>query len=216
MMSLLKRRTKDETSAADLETEPDADIEASDIDVAEDAEKQDDSDQTSSTSIGSKPIGAARRILVFVVLPLIAMAAVGVAAYFKYQAGVAHGSQTSSVDAVKIASDGTVALLSYHADSVEKDLSAAGDRLTGSFREDYDKLTKDVVIPGAHEKGISAVASVPAAATVSATSDHAVVLVFVDQNITVGSDPPTGTSSSVRVTLDKIGGRWMISGFEPV
>jgi hypothetical protein len=31
-----------------------------------------------------------------------------------------------------------------------------------------------------------------------------------------GNDPPTDTASSVRVTLDKIGGRWLISAFEPV
>ncbi len=50
----------------------------------------------------------------------------------------------------------------------------------------------------------------------SASADHAEVLVFVNQTITVGNDPPTDTASSVRVTLDKIGGRWLISAFEPV
>jgi hypothetical protein len=32
----------------------------------------------------------------------------------------------------------------------------------------------------------------------------------------VGNDPPTDTAFSVRVTLDKIGGGWLISAFEPV
>ena len=50
----------------------------------------------------------------------------------------------------------------------------------------------------------------------SASADHAEVLVFVNQTITVGNDPPTDTASSVWVTLDKIGGRWLISAFEPV
>ena len=50
----------------------------------------------------------------------------------------------------------------------------------------------------------------------SASADHAEVLVFVNQTITVGNDPPTDTPSSVRVTLDKIGGRWLISQFDPV
>lgn len=216
MMGLLNRRAKVETSAAVCGAEPDTDNEVSDIDLAEGDGNQEDSGLSSSTPPASNPTGAVRRVLVFAILPLVAMAAVGVAAWYKYQAATAHASHASAVEAVQVASEGTVALLSYHADSVEKDLSTAGDRLTGSFREDYEKLTKEVVIPGSHEKGISAVASVPAAATLSATSDHAVVLVFVDQNITVGSDPPTGTSSSVRVTLDRLGGRWMISGFEPV
>jgi len=73
-----------------------------------------------------------------------------------------------------------------------------------------------VVIPGAKQKHISAVAKVPAAASVSATPNHAVALLFVDQTVVVGPDQPTDTASSVRVTLDKIGGRWLISGFDPV
>jgi Mce-associated membrane protein len=52
---------------------------------------------------------------------------------------------------------------------------------------------------------------------VSATQNHAVVvLVFVNQTIIIGTDPPGNTASSVKVTLDKIGTRWLDSGFEPV
>ena len=39
---------------------------------------------------------------------------------------------------------------------------------------------------------------------------------FVDQTVVVGSDAPTNTASSVRVTLEKVGGRWLISGFDPI
>jgi len=60
------------------------------------------------------------------------------------------------------------------------------------------------------------VATVPAAASTSATANHAVVLLFVDQTVIVGQDAPSSTASSVRVTLDKINGRWLISGFDPV
>ena len=73
-----------------------------------------------------------------------------------------------------------------------------------------------MVIPGAKEKGIAAVATVPAAASVSATPQKAVVLVFVNQTVTVGQDAPTDTNSSVRVTLEKVGNRWLISEFDPV
>ena len=44
-----------------------------------------------------------------------------------------------------------------------------------------------MVIPGAKEKQISAVATVPAAASVSAEPNHAVVLVFVNQTVVVGT-----------------------------
>jgi len=107
-------------------------------------------------------------------------------------------------------------LLSYKADTVEKDLDAAKSRLTGTFKDSYSQLINDVVIPGAKQQHVSTTATVPAAASVSATPDHAVTLLFVNQSATVDKSPPTDTTSSVRVTLDKVGGRWLISGFDPV
>jgi Mce-associated membrane protein len=99
---------------------------------------------------------------------------------------------------------------------VQKELEAAQGRLTGTFLDSYKSLTHDVVIPGAKEKQITAVATVPGAASTSATENHAVVLLFVDQTVIVGQDAPTNTASSVRVTLDKVDGRWLISQFDPV
>ena len=107
-------------------------------------------------------------------------------------------------------------MLSYDADTVQKDLAAAGDRLTGTFKDSYTSLTHDIVIPGSKEKHISAQASVPAAASVSATENHAVVLLFIDQTVAIGNAAPTDTASSVRVTLDRVNGKWLVSGFDPV
>jgi Mce-associated membrane protein len=96
-------------------------------------------------------------------------------------------------------------------------ISHAGrDRLTGTFRDAYTSLTNDVVKPGSKQKQISAVAAVPAAASISATENQAVVLVFVNQTIVVGNDAPSSTASSFKVTLEKRGDRWLISGFDPV
>jgi Mce-associated membrane protein len=107
-------------------------------------------------------------------------------------------------------------MLSYQPDTVDKQLDAARDLLTGPFRSSYASLTNDVVIPGAKQRRISAVASVPAVASVTANPNHAVALVFVNQTVTVGADAPTDTASTVRVTMDKVGNRWLISGFDPV
>jgi Mce-associated membrane protein len=60
------------------------------------------------------------------------------------------------------------------------------------------------------------VATIPAAASTSATATHAGVLLFVNQTVIVGQAAPTSTASSVRVTLDKVDGRWLISQFDPV
>lgn len=156
------------------------------------------------------------RLLAYGILPGLALMLGAGAGYLKWQADSARVSQAASVQSVEVATDTTTALLSYRPDTVEKDLAAARDRLTGSFRDTYTDLTNKVVIPGSKQKKISAAATVPAAASVSATENHAVVLVFVDQTITMGNGAPTSTASSVRVTLDKVHGRWLVSQFDPV
>lgn len=156
------------------------------------------------------------RVVAFGLLPGLALIFAIAAGFSKWQDSSVRATEDARLESVQAAKDSTVALLSYRPDTVEKDLGAARDRLTGSFRDSYSSLTRDVVIPGAKQKQISAVVSVPAVASVSASADHAVVLVFVNQTIVVGTDAPTATASSVKVSLDKIGGRWLISDFTPV
>jgi Mce-associated membrane protein len=160
--------------------------------------------------------GRWKRILAYWLLPGLALNLAAGAAYLKWEDGSARQSQLAAVQSVAAASDTTVALLSYRPDTVEKDLTAARDRLTGNFKDAYTQLVHDVVIPGAKQKQISALATVPAAASVTASPTHAVVLLFVDQAITVGNDAPSNTTSSIRVNLDKIHDRWLISQFDPV
>jgi Mce-associated membrane protein len=156
------------------------------------------------------------RVLAFGVLPVLALLLAMAAGYLKWQDAWVRASAIARTDSLAAAKDGTVALLSYQPNTVEKDLGAARDRLTGPFKESYGQLTHDVVIPGAKQQHISAIATVPAAASVSATPSHAVVLVFVNQTAAIGADRPTDTASSVRVSLDKVDGRWLICAFDPV
>ncbi|SPM34790.1 Mce associated membrane protein, partial [Mycobacterium rhizamassiliense] len=156
------------------------------------------------------------RVVAYGILPGLAMLLACAAGYVKWQEASVRGAQAARAESVRAATDGTIALLSYRPDTVQKDLEAARARLTGTFLNAYTQLTHDVVIPGAKQKQISAVATVPGAASTSATASHAVVLLFVNQTIIVGQDAPTNSASSVRVTLDKINGHWLISQFDPV
>lgn len=157
-----------------------------------------------------------QRILIYAVLPALVLILTAGAGYLKWQDGSARSAQAAATESTQAATDSTIAMLSYAPDNVDKELPAVGDRLTGKFREEYTSLINDVVIPGAKQQKISAVAKVPAAASVSATSQHAVVLVFIDQTIAIGDGAPTDNASSVRVTLDKVHDRWLISQFEPI
>jgi Mce-associated membrane protein len=156
-----------------------------------------------------------RRIFCYRIAPAVALVLTLSAAYFKYEDGTVADAEHARIESVQAATEGAVALLSYTPDTVEAKLTAARDLLTGPFRDSYASLTNDVVIPGAKQRLISATASVPAAAAVSTSARHAVVLVFVNQSVSIGADAPSETASAVEVVLDKAGSRWLISGFEP-
>jgi Mce-associated membrane protein len=155
-------------------------------------------------------------VLAFAVLPALALLLAAAAAFLNWQDQSARQSDTARNESVQVARESTIKLLSYQPDTVEQDLGSARDLLTGTFRDSYTQLTNDVVIPGAKQQRISAVANVPAVASISADAAHAVALVFVNQTVIVGDSPPTATNSSVKVTLDKVGDRWLISAFDPV
>lgn len=183
---------------------------------SESEEPQSDTATAIEPSGESQPDGRWSRVIAFGLLPgavLLLAIAIGFTSYRDHSAVAADAARTESVQA---ATESTVALLSYQADTADRTLNDARDRLTGVFRDSYSSLIHDVVIPGAKQKHISSLATVPAAASLSASSQHAVVLLFVNQSIIAGSDAPTSTTSCVKVSLDKVGNRWLISQFEPI
>ena len=148
---------------------------------------------------------------------LAALAVLAVGVWLFWDASVRQVADSSGADAVAAARDSIPVILSYQPDTVERDLPAvAKDRLTGKFLDEYTQLITTVVVPEAKQKGMVATAKVPAAAVVSAGRDHAVVLAYVDQSMKNGAAPATRTATSVRVSMDKVEGRWLISGFEPI
>ena len=162
------------------------------------------------------PVGRAARVIAFGVLPALLVLLGAGAGFMTWTTISANFLRQARVDSVRAATDGAAALLTYHADSVDSDLRAARERLTGNFKTSYTAYTHQVVIPDSHRKHVSAVAIVPAAASVWTSTSRAVVMVFVNQTFNSDLDPPTATASSVRVSLAKISGRWLISDFTPV
>jgi Mce-associated membrane protein len=186
-------------------------------DEAEPVLTQDDIDGEPATAEHVEPVRRWKSVVVYGLLPILIMLVGAAAGYLKYVGDGNRESQLARTQSVQAATDGTVALLSYKPDTVDEELGAARNRLTGAFQDSYTNLVNDVVIPGSKQKNIAATASVAAATSVSTTADHAVVLVFIDQATTFGTEPASNTASSVRVTLDKSSdGRWLISQFEPV
>jgi Mce-associated membrane protein len=155
------------------------------------------------------------RAVSFGVIPFVGLVLALGAAYLKYEDSTIRAGERAGVESVQAAKESTIAMLSYTPDTAQAALPAARDRLTGTFRDSYTSLINDIVIPGAKQQNVSATATVTATASVSASAKHAVALVFVDQAVVTGNNPPSSTTSVVQITLDKIGNRWLVSDFEP-
>jgi Mce-associated membrane protein len=210
----------DESSLDDLAERDDLADEAEAADEADLLDVDETEAAEAAADAAAAPVERGSRFswtrLLVVALPALALIiALGVG-YLKWLDGAARESRAAAEASVRAASESTIAILSYKPETVDRDLKAAAERLTAGFRQQYTQLVNDVVAPGAKQQHITAVATVPAAASVSATGKHAVVLVFVDQTTTIGNDAPTQTTSSVRVSLENVDGRWLISQFDPV
>ncbi|MDT5001567.1 MAG: Mce-associated rane protein [Mycobacterium sp.] len=218
---------EEKTTVIDEAEESKVDSDSKDVieDAADDADADADAADDADTADAVKAKRTAKpfrpgidwpRVFAYGVLPGLALVLALAAGFLKYVDNSVRSSDVARAESMQVAKDSTIALLSYQPDKVKDQLNAARSLLTGDFQNSYTSLINDVVIPGAEQKKISAVATVPAAASVSAQPNHAVVLVFVNQTVIVGADAPTDTASSVKVTLDKHGDKWLISEFQPV
>jgi Mce-associated membrane protein len=153
-------------------------------------------------------------LLIFLVVASAALA--GSLLYFQYRPDRATDAAAAST-AIAAASDGTVAILSYSPDTLDRDFSSAKSRLTGDFLSYYTKFTQQIVAPAAKQKSVKTNAVVVRAAVSELHPASAVVLVFVNQSTLSADRPePTLASSSVLVSLTKAADKWLISNFTPI
>lgn len=154
-----------------------------------------------------------------VILVVLLLASGGLAAWLynkDYQPDEATRPSVSRA-AINAASEGTVALLSYSPDSLDKDFANARSHLSGDFLSYYDQIAQDIMAPAAKQKALKTTAKVARAGIKELTPDSAVVLVFVDQTTTSKDNPePAKAASSALVTLALIDGKWLITKFQPV
>ena len=168
----------------------------------------------------SAPIRARRaRILLPALLALMLVGASSFAAW-AYVKQYRPDQQTDAAVAetvVKAASDGAVAMLSYAPPTMDKDFAAAKTHLTGDFVKFYTDFTNSVVTRAVKEKDVKTQANVVRAAISDLSPESALVLAFINQT-TVSKDNPDGTfaQSSVKISMKKVDGAWLIAAFDPV
>ncbi|GAB2659441.1 twin-arginine translocation pathway signal [Nocardia goodfellowii] len=159
---------------------------------------------------------AAPGALALTVLTIAAVVAATALVWSQYLPDRRTGDTTSQA-ALTAAKEGTVALLSYAPDTLDRDFAAAKSRLTGDFLTYYGQFTDQIVTPAAKAKSVETSAVVVRAAVSEVRPESATVLVFINQTTTSAERPePAMTASSVRVTLTKVEESWLISSFDPV
>jgi Mce-associated membrane protein len=117
--------------------------------------------------------------------------------------------------AVQAASDGAVALLSYSPETLSRDFANAKSRVTDNYLAYYQQFAERIVGPAAMQGRVTTTATVVKSAASEMHPNSAVVLVFLKQK-TASKEKrePVVTSSSMRVTLTKVHGSWLIEKVE--
>jgi Mce-associated membrane protein len=195
------------------------------VDVADEIGETDDTASDGETQLEQRD-GIVRRSArvvmsrlgaILLVAALLASAGVAAWLYFEqYRPDQGTNDAAASV-ALDAAKNGTVALLSYSPESLDKDFAAAKSHLTGDFLSYYTQFTEQIVTPAAKQKSVKTAASVVRAAVSELHPDSAVVLAFINQS-TTSKENPDGSfaASAVKVGLKKINDTWLISSFDPV
>ncbi|MGV0811800.1 hypothetical protein ABQF34_07525 [Mycolicibacterium boenickei] len=158
---------------------------------------------------------ARSRVSAAVVLAAVALVLALAAGVLRWQIASHNASDVARAESAEAARDITVQMLSYETETVEEQLNAVRERLTGNFLGSYTAMT-DEIIPAARAQQIAAIADVPRIGVVNAEPDNADLVLFVNQAVQVGGQMPQKTPSVVRVTMVKDGDRWLMSEYEPV
>ncbi|MGA5465671.1 hypothetical protein [Mycobacterium sp. NPDC050041] len=207
-------------SAEPVTTEPEAtEPEAAEVTEPE-AEEPEDAAIAEDEAEETEPEAASgiqwSRVFAFGVLPALALVLAVAAGVLKWHDSEVRQTDAARAESLQAARNTVTVMLTYDPAKIDEQLANARDLLTGPFRETYTRMTNEIVIPGAKAQGITAVAAVPGAAIESVDKNHAVTMLYVNQKVSVGGQMPTDNLSTVKVTLDKVGDRWLVSQFEPV
>ncbi|PJK20665.1 hypothetical protein [Mycolicibacterium goodii] len=206
----------DETAAVDdAETDAETETEA-EAEIEAEAGEDDREDKPEEPDAEPARTIAWPRVLVFAVIPAVALLLAAGSAFLRWQLTWDAGSDTARTESVDAAKEITVEMLSYDPETVEQHLNEALGRLTGNFLDSYTTLVNTRVIPIATTQRVTATAEVPAAGVVSASPDRAEVVLYLNQYVTVGDQAPQKTASTVRATMVREDGKWLMSEFAPV
>jgi Mce-associated membrane protein len=133
-----------------------------------------------------------------------------VATTWTWTGAEAAGADPAVREAQVAAERAVVPVLSYDHETLEADQREAQALMTGSYREEYDKLFT-VIEDNAPQTQTKVTASVAASGIVRASDDRVQVLVFVDRPTTNKLDAePVVYKDQVTVSMQRVDGEWLV------
>jgi Mce-associated membrane protein len=210
----------DGDQVTDVENATDESAETDDAATETDDATSETDDATSETDRKRRRSGLAMAGLIGAIVLTVALLASAGAAAWLYFGQYRTDQKTDDAAAnvvLNAAKSGTVAMLSYSPETLDKDFANAKSHLTGDFLSYYTNFTQQIVTPAAKQKAVKTSAAVVRAAVSELHPDSALVLVFINQNTTSKENPDGAfAASAVKVGLKKINDTWLISQFDPV
>ncbi len=162
-----------------------------------------------STQIQPRTGSGSWIVTILAVLASAALIVCGVLAYRAHAASEVDVARSQGVAAARSAAE---VVLAYDHRHLDRDFGRASDLLTGEFAKEYAVTTKDSVRALAAKTRAVVRAEVRAASVVSATPDRVVVLLFVNQTTTSNqTNEPRTDLNRVRMTLERVDDRWLVS-----
>ena len=163
---------------------------------------------------GTRSSASRRRILLSTLAGVVAIAVVAcaVVATSTYLGDRSRESHREAL--VEAAGDGVLALIDVHTDTTEDDLAQLRERSTGAFAQELGD-SADGLAASIRDAAVNSDGRIDSAALVSESGESGVVIVAASSQ--VGNvDSPTATPRSyrLRVTIDEVDGRMLMSGVE--
>jgi Mce-associated membrane protein len=143
-------------------------------------------------------------------LAVVAAGLVAATLWMWFAGGGDSGDDSAARDAQVAAERAVVPVLSYDYEHLDEDQRAAQALMTGSYREEYDKLFT-VLEENAPQTQTKVTASVVASGIVRAAADRVQVLVFVDRPTTnkLSADPVV-YKDQVTLSMQLVDGEWLV------
>ncbi|MFD2082296.1 Mce-associated membrane protein [Actinopolymorpha cephalotaxi] len=187
---------------------------AVDVSPPEQAGAQPGAEAAGTTAASAKATRRRRTWPVAVLAGTVAVVLAATAA-LGYRAKVAGEVESARTGASGAARTAAQVVLGYDYRHLDADFGRSRALLTGDFRDKYTQTATSLVRPTATQTHAVVVAEVRSVSVVSATPDQVVTLLYVNQTTTSNrAAEPRTDLNRVRMTMRRVGDRWLVSGMK--